>query len=242
MPVPSPSDDDILAKLDANDRATSRMALILLSAAFAPVALYAAAYLSGEVTLVQSEGAQIAIGGLFVMVLVFVFAGFGRRFRPVASSDANDPRIVRRRIDAHHRYWRLMLVSWLGMTIGLLPLVTVTGRALGALGQAHSLLAIAAAAAMIAPIVLFSLLVIAGPGRGNRELRAILNDEFVRQLRDRTIRLGYFTMLAAVSAGILASVWRPDLALLVLWWSLYAGFVVPALYYVIADWRASRNG
>lgn len=241
MPIPSPSDDEILAKLNANDRAGDRLALVLLSAVLVLVAIYAAAYFTGEVTLVQSQAGQIAIGGLFAMVLVFAIAGFGRRFRPVGSSDANDLKIVRRRIDSHHRHWRLMLVSWLTVILSLLPSVTIAAPTLGALGHAHPLLAMAAAAAMIAPVVLFSLLMIAGPGWGNREMRAILNDEFVRQLRARTIQLGYFTMLTAVSAGILAAVWRRDLASLVLLWTLYAGFAVPALYYVIADWRAGRN-
>ncbi|MEI9885991.1 MAG: hypothetical protein WDN08_05710 [Rhizomicrobium sp.] len=40
----------------------------------------------------------------------------------------------------------------------------------------------------------------------------------------------------------MATLWRPDFALASLAWALYAGFAVPALYYVIADWRASRDG
>jgi hypothetical protein len=241
MPIPAPSGDDIVARLNANDRAMGRLALVLLSAALVLVAIYAAAYFSGEVMMVQSTGAQIAIGGLFVVAVGFAFLGFARRIRPVAQSDANDPRIVRRRIDAHHRDWRLMLMSWLVMILGLLPTLTMAGRTLGALGHAYRPLAIAATAAMIAPIMLLSLLTIAGPGWGNRELRAILNDDFVRQLRARAIRLGYLTMLMTVSAGFLAAVWRPDLALQALGWSLCAGSAIPALYYVIADWRAGRE-
>ncbi len=235
------SDDEIIAKLNTNDRAMGRMALVLMSATLVLVAIYATAYLTGEVTLLQSEGGQIAIGGVFLVAVAFAFAGFARRIRPVAQSDANDPRIVRRRIDAHHRDWRLMQVSWLVMILGLLPTVTMTGRTLGALSLTHHLLAIAAAAAMITPIVLFSLLALVGPGCFNRELHTILNDDFVRQLRARTARLGYITMMLSVSASILATAWRPDLALQALGWSLCAGFAVPALYYVIADWRASRE-
>lgn len=241
MAIPSPSDDEILAKLNANERAGWQLALVLLSAVLVLIAIYAAAYFTGEVMLVQSDSAQIAIGLLFVAALVFAFASFARRIRPVASSDANDPRIVRRRIDAHHRYWRSMLVAYLLMTLGQLPTLTIASRAFGTLDHSYRLLAVAAGAAMIATLLLPALVTIAGPGGFNRELRGILNDDFVRELRARTIRLGYLTMLAAVSAGILAVVWRPDLALQAPRWSLCAGVVIPVLYYIFADWRASRD-
>jgi hypothetical protein len=48
-------------------------------------------------------------------------------------------------------------------------------------------------------------------------------------------------MIAAVAAALLATILRPDLALAALAWALYAGFALPTLYYVIADWRASRE-
>ena len=94
---------------------------------------------------------------------------------------------------------------------------------------------------MIFVMALFSVLTIVGPGWFSRELHAILNDEFVRDLRARTARLGYLTMMAAVAAALLTTIWHPDLALPALAWAFYAGFAIPALYYVIADWRASHD-
>jgi hypothetical protein len=40
---------------------------------------------------------------------------------------------------------------------------------------------------------------------------------------------------------LLIELWRPDLTLRAVSWALYAGFALPALYYVIADWRASSG-
>ncbi|MDR3454976.1 MAG: hypothetical protein P4L96_19610, partial [Rhodoferax sp.] len=61
-------------------------------------------------------------------------------------------------------------------------------------------------------------------------------------LRARAARLGYWALMVAVASALLIAVWRPDLTLRVLAWALYAGFAIPALYYVIADWRAGRDG
>jgi hypothetical protein len=95
---------------------------------------------------------------------------------------------------------------------------------------------------MIGMIGLFSVLMMVGPGWFSRELHAILNDDFIRDLRARAMRLGYLTMMVAVTAALLTAIWRPDFALPALAWALYAGFAIPTLYYIIADWRAGRDG
>jgi hypothetical protein len=232
------SDDEIIAKLDASDRAVTRMILALAGAVLLLVAIYAAAYFTGESALLQSEGFQFAIAVLFAAGVVIVIARFGRKYRPDAYSDASDPRIVRRRIDAHHRYWRWSLVS------GLVATSTwgLNFNNLVRFAREDGGLALVASGIMISIMALFSVLTIIGPGWFSRELHAILNDEFIRDLRARTVRLGYLTMMAAMAAALLTAIWRPDLALPALAWAFYAGFAIPALYYVIADWQASRDG
>jgi hypothetical protein len=232
------NDDEIVAKLDASDRAMTRMTLALGGAVLLLAAVYAAAAFSGKTALLQSEGVQIAIAALFAMIVAFAFLRFGQKFRPDAYSDAADPRIVRRRIDAHHRYWRWTLLAGI-LSTSVLGLNF--GYVLADLTRADRILALLAGGIMIVVIALFSVLTLIGPGWFNRELHAILNDDFVRDLRARTARLGYLTMMAATAAALLATIWRPDLALSALAWAFYAGFAVPALYYIIADWRAGRE-
>lgn len=238
MIVRSPSDDEIVAILNASDRAVTRLMLILGGAVLLLVALYAAAFFAGEVALLQSEGVQIAIGVLFVAAVAFVVVRSNRHFRSGAFSVATDPRIIRRRIDTHHRYWRWTLLSALVATSASMLSFSY---ALGRLSHANHFLALIAGAIMIVVMGLFAAHTLAGPGWFNGKLHAILNDDFVRQLRARTARLGYLAMMVSVSAGILAALWRPNLALQALAWSLYAGFAIPTLYYVIADWRAGRE-
>lgn len=231
------SDDEVVAKLDASDRAVTRMLLTLAAALLLLVAIYAAAYFTGEAALVQSQSFQIAIGVLFAAGVVIVMARFGSKFRPDAASDASGPRIVRRRIDAHHRYWRWSLVSGLVATSSW----GLNFNRLADFAREDRGLALVAGGTMIFVMALFSVLTIAGPGWFSRDLHAILNDEFIRDLRARTARLGYLTMMAAMAAALFAAIWRPDLAQPALAWAFYAGFAIPVLYYVIADWRAGRE-
>ncbi len=73
-----------------------------------------------------------------------------------------------------------------------------------------------------------------GPGWLNRGLRDILDDEYMRALRGRAMRLGYLVTIAAVAAALIATLWRSDLALPSLSLAFNAGFTIPALYYVVA--------
>jgi hypothetical protein len=71
--------------------------------------------------------------------------------------------------------------------------------------------------------------------------RNLPDDEFDSALRARTIRFGYMLVLLLLGAVFQVALWRPDWTLTALAWALYAGFALPAFYYVIADWRASRG-
>jgi hypothetical protein len=230
-------EDDIVAKLNASDRATSGMALTLGAAVLLLVAVYVAAFFTGQTALLQSQVFQIVIGVAFTAIIVFVIARFGRKFRPDAYRNAADPRIARRRIDAHHRYWRWSLVSGLAAT----SMWGLNFNNLVRFAREDQGFALVTGGAMILVMALFSVFTIVGPGWFSRELHAILNDEFVRDLRARTARLGYLTMMAAVAAALLTTIWRPNLALPALAWAFYAGYALPTLYYVVADWRASRE-
>jgi hypothetical protein len=75
-----------------------------------------------------------------------------------------------------------------------------------------------------------------GPGINGREF---INDEFVSALRARTMRFAYMLTMLLLVGVLLVVLWWPELTLTALCWALYAGFALPAIYYVIADWRAA---
>jgi hypothetical protein len=90
-------------------------------------------------------------------------------------------------------------------------------------------------------MLLLAFILSAGPRwSGQPGSTALPDDEFDRALRTRMMRFGYIVVMLVLSAVFLVALWQPALTLTVLIWALYAGFAVPALYYVIADWRASR--
>jgi len=231
--------DDFAAKIEARDRIARRMAWVLLGAPVLLAAAFATAFATGHVALFQSQAGQIVIGVLFAASILYVVSLAGQRFRPDIYVDASDPRIVRRRIDAHQRNWRLFLCSGILFT---LPSFLSFGTAFHRLEHLDRFLALLGGGSLIATISVYLAPLMIGPGWLDRELRGILNDEFMRDLRGRAMRLGYLIMMVAVAAALMVALWRPDLALGSLAWALYAGFAIPSLYYVIGDWRASRDG
>lgn len=230
------SDDEIVTKLDARDRAGGWMVATLMGLPVILAVLFAAAFFTGHAALVQNENVQIVIAIVVGATILITFIRFARKVGPAV--DVYDPAIVRKRIDAYHRYWRwLLLLGLVSTSIWAF----IVSRYLADLAQTNRLVALAWGVTLITNVVPYSLLSIAGPGWFSRELHSIINDEFVRDLHARTTRLGYWTLLVAVAGTLVIAICRPDLTPQVLAWALYAGFAIPALFYVISDWRASLN-
>jgi hypothetical protein len=81
-----------------------------------------------------------------------------------------------------------------------------------------------------------------GVGFAQRKYRAAANDELVRLLRGRAAQLGYMLAVAGVGLGYLASLLRPELTGIVLPVFLLAAVAGPAVYFLVAEWRASSDG
>lgn len=231
------TDDEIIAKLNASEGAAIRFALVGLGLVVLMALTCAAAFFSGHAAVLQNEYVQSGVAVVFVVLFVTAFFGFSRRFAvPV---EAEDPRIVKRRIDTHHRKWRWLLAA-------NLPLSTFCvwnfAHSLAELSGLDRFYAVALAGLVVFQLVLFTANTLAGPGGFNPAMHELLNDEYVRALRARTARFGYITMMLASSAALLAGTWRADLALPAVAWAMFAGYALPTLYYIIADWRASRDG
>ncbi|MEJ0028489.1 MAG: hypothetical protein WDN01_20895 [Rhizomicrobium sp.] len=230
-----PLDGDIVARIEARDRATRRMFWVLIAPTVLLVAAFAVLFATGRTEVLQSQGVQIGI--LFVGCIILFALLKRRQFRPGVYVDISDPRIVRRRIDTHHRALRLFL--WIGILASFSNALSY-GVSFNRLEHVARFLALGAGGMMILTTALFLAPLMIGPGWFNRGLRDILDDEYMRALRGRAMRLGYRAAIAAVAAALIATLWRPDFALPSLTLALNAGFAIPALYYVVADWRASR--
>ncbi|GAA0532436.1 membrane protein implicated in regulation of membrane protease activity [Rhizomicrobium palustre] len=229
------AEDEIVARLDASERAALRLAAAMLGGTLLLVLLFTAALFSGRGAWLQNQDLQILVAVLAGSGFITAFAYFKRTTPPV---DAQAPNIVRKRIDAHHRTWRWMLLSGLVALSGNMIALSSAAEKTSALDWPLRLLFFAVTALLL---LMCTAQLAIGPGWHNRETRAILNDEFTAALRARTLRFGFWVVMLALTGLWGLGAFRPDLLLPGLAWALYAGYALPALYYIIADWRAGRG-
>lgn len=234
-----PSDDEIIARSDAGKRIIWRMLLILTGGMVLLVAAIAVAILTGHAALLANFWGQTAFAAALAVLFAFTFASVVKYYRAIPAS--TEPRIVRRQIDMHHRRWRIIVGVNLLTTF---VCVANLSRVFGEFGSSQWPITIAIGATIVLLTVLFAIILSIGPGwagMNNPELADTLNDEWARELRARTMRLGYILLMLLLSATLFVAILRPDLVLPALAWALYAGFAIPALYYIVADWRAGRE-
>jgi len=232
-------DDKILARIKTSDRVMWRVVWVLTSEIALVAALIATAIFTGHAALVTSMlGQSITaafVGALFVYAIVMM----GKYYVPPIEADS--PRLVRRRIDAYQRRWRWVILLNIFTTF---VFVMNLCRFFPFPGVAHQRMPVLIGACVAGFMIMFAFVLSAGPGfQGMAQpgARELLNDEFASALRARTMRFGYIVVMMLLGAVLLVALWQPDLTLTALAWALYAGFAVPALYYVIADWRASSK-
>ena len=232
-------DDEIVAQWKASTRAMWRLVWILTGGLALVVGVVAAALLSGHAELVMSFWGQAAFAGALAVLFVITFVGIAKYYKP--PPEIANPRLVRLRIDVYHGRWRRIIL--LGILVSFVFVWNLTNIFRDALAP-HTILAVLIATSVIIVVIMYPFILAAGPGwQGTNKpgMSEILNDEFVQSLRARTMRFGYIVAMLLISAVLLIAVWRPDLTLKALCWSMFAGYAIPALYYVIADWRASRE-
>jgi len=231
------NDDKILARIKTSDRMMWRVVWVLTGGIALVAVVIATALFTGHAGLVTSLWGQsitaAVVGGLFVYAAVVA----GKYH--VSPIEADNPRLVRRRIDAYQRRWRWVILLNIFTTF---TFVMGVPRMVTPLGGAHQFLPMLIGAVAAGLMLMMAIILSAGPawqGMAQPGARELLNDEFASALRARTMRFGYILMMFLLGAVLVVALWQPDLTLTALAWALYAGFAVPALYYVIADWRAS---
>jgi hypothetical protein len=175
------------------------------------------------------------VGALFLYALVMI------AHHHVPPMDVINPRFARRRIDAHQRRWRWAI---LGNVFTALFFAFSQSRALPQFAGFDSTMRLALGLTSgLFPLLLVAILTI-GPrwqNIGRPELSSLIDDEFAVALRARTMRVGYVFAMILLAAVLAVALWVPAWTPVALCWALFAGAAVPSLYYVIADWRASRD-
>ncbi len=230
-------DDEILEGFQSRAGNFWRMIWLLVTGLALIVATNAAAIFSGHAALVTGLWGRIVTGAVLVALFVFYFVTTARNsLRPDKTDSA---RLAQMRLDHYQRArrWSILInVVAMSFVLGIPP-------ALAIMRAAHLLPLLIGAAALVAGILIINVFLLsAGPGWQTLAppgLREIPNDEFDVALRARTMRFGYVLVMLLLGAVLPVALWRPDLTLTAIAWALYAGFAVPALYYLIADWRAS---
>lgn len=142
---------------------------------------------------------------------------------------------LRQHIDEHHRRWRFLTCALLCFALN------------GTLWTSEIVAPLKPAAVMrlgahVFMLLMLALLVCFGPGFLRKVYRETLNDELTRALRARALRLGYLTAIVVLAASFLLTVYNPVITTAVMSWGLFSTIAVPALYFVILDWRAGRDG
>lgn len=235
-----PSDDDIMARIEKSNRVMWRLVWTLICGLALVIAVVAALVFTGHADWQRNGWFQMAVaavvGALFLYVLVMM-----ARHR-VPSIDEMNPRLARRRIDAHQRRWRWAILG--NVFIGL-SFAFNQSHALPTFAELDDSMRLALGLAFgLFPLLLVAILTI-GPrwqNIGRPGIGTLMDDEFTVALRARTMRVGYVFAMILLAAVLVVALWVPAWTPTALCWALFAGAAVPSLYYVVADWRASRDG
>jgi hypothetical protein len=91
-------------------------------------------------------------------------------------------------------------------------------------------------------VLITALMLIKGPGFLSPRFRAANADELSRALRGRAASVGYVIATLAMGADYIISLFAPQMLASAIPLSMAAVFIIPALYFLWCDWRASRDG
>ena len=140
--------------------------------------------------------------------------------------------VVRRDLDAYQAEGRTKLAMTLAILFGFTLFVSASVT----MALAENPIKAGAIGCLFLYIVVHTAWRIANPGKTGTD------DEYTRALKSRATTAGFFALLLAVSIGGPVALYRPSWTAQIFIWALFTGGAGPALYYVIADWQASRDG
>jgi len=234
MPDEKSSDVEIIARERRSYRRGLALFPVGLLLGLAVMGGFSWALISGLVPKWFSESALAPITLALVIILLIVTA-FRIFARP--PKEAMSKRILRKQIDDHQKRSRIfyILIAVMALELGTLPLFPHFRNP----GVNSTLWLPHASFVFVA--LMSALILCFGPGFLKAAFRNAVNDELTRALRARAIRLGFLIAVAGLGASYLAALYKPEWNVFVLSPVIASVIAVPALYFVILDWRAGRN-
>lgn len=228
------SDKEIIARERRSYRRGLALFPVGLLLGFAVMGGFTWAQYSGLLPKWFSESALAPITLALVIVLMILMA-FRIFARP--PKEAMSERILRKQIDDHQKRSRILyiLIPVMAIEFGMLPLFPHFRNpgVNSALWLMH--------ASFVFWALMSALIICFGPGFLKAAFRNAVTDELTRSLRARASRLGFLIAVAGLGAAYLAALYKPEWSVFVLPPVIAAVIAVPALYFVILDWRAGRN-
>lgn len=140
-------------------------------------------------------------------------------------------RILRRQIDHYQRRWRTVLTALLVMLCVCAVVASLTVASSAVLVDKF-----VTAAVLLLFAACCALGTVFYPGL------KVFDDERIEALRARSAKFGFVVLLAALGTSFPLALHHPTWAPHILIWTLFASGAAPALYYIVADWRASLKG
>jgi hypothetical protein len=226
------NDDEFIAdfrrrNVKAMRRLALRMLIVLLYIAVSS-ALYGYAVSDGWFARHGiDEGLYVYIMPL--PVLIWVMLG-PRKRETLPRLEALPESILRKQIDHYQQ-------RWCSIVLVLLFLLIATTLGFGAIAlhpAAMTDFGVVAGAVFFLEVFLCAFATVFYPGL------KVFDDERLIALRGRAAKAGFIILLLALGAAFPAILRHPEWTTLALIGVLFAGGAAPALYYVIADWRAGR--
>ncbi|MBU6298315.1 MAG: hypothetical protein KGJ79_09230 [Alphaproteobacteria bacterium] len=230
------SDDEIIAEECRRSRMWTRWSVAGLAFWIGFALLLVAAFRFGAF---QQLGIALNVPAALVqwfpmLLLAFAwgaFAVYRMRFRP--AKESLRPSVQRKLVDYYLSRQRQILIVFVVMVL----IISVN--------QSHSIHGNGINAwfgpvTFVFIIMLSVLQVVLGPAFLNKRYRVALNDELTRSLRRRAAQVGYMLAVAVIGMNYLVSLAAPQWLARLIPISMASLFVVPALYLVWSEWRASR--
>lgn len=187
----------------------------------------------GEDLAAQAGIPEVVVAWLPLAILVLIwllFLRYRKRFSP--SPDSLRPGVQRRLVDDVTRRQRHILAGLI-----LLALFVADNQQNRPEAGAQWFYA----GLFLAFMAMAPFCIVFGPGFLNRQYRTANSDEMSRELRRRATAIGYVSAMAAMGVDYLLYLFMPRVLGTVLPFSMAAVFVIPAAYFVWADWRSERE-
>jgi hypothetical protein len=172
------------------------------------------------------------------VALVLTIMGFmWLLFRKQNRHEILHERLLRQKMDRYQNLWRLGEFGFLMILFGFAYVLTTKIGDIVEAPARDSLPFLYVAAIATSAIATWK-----GPAYLRPAIRKGLNDELTKDLRRKSVVVGYLCLVVLLSIAFGVILFRPELAPIIILWLMFAGVAIPIAGYTFLEWRASRGG